>query len=632
MIIIHRLNDISSKSVTELKTLSFNISAIDPNSDPLSFYATNLPEGASFNASSRAFFWTPSLGQSGIYDVQFSVADGLNTDTIDVQITVNKHPVSVTLNANPKLIKCGEPTVLSWSSIYADSYTIEPDVGTFDAEGSVSVAPSAPTTYTITATGESGTATDWVTVGINPPKVIVSSNPSEIQHGESATISWSTSCADSCVIEPEVGGNLLSGSAIVIPDHSTVYTVSATGPGGTTQKSIKVKVAGPPIVKLSLSQSEITYGDSVTLSWSVNNVSPNAFINQGIGSVECEGSREFKPDYTTTYAISASNENKSVFHTITVRVVGSPPPEALPEGSFGEQYQDLVPVDVSLKSYDEKRFVVLTGIIKKLDNLPLSGVRVEVFNHPEYGSALTDSEGRYSIPAEGGELLKLVYTKEGYITSHRQKETPWNDVVIFDPITLIKKDRSTTVVFDGNPGTIITHKSTGIVDPEFGNRSCTMVFTGDNMAYEMDKYGNVIRPLSSITTRATEFITPESMPSILPPLSAYTYCAELGVDGVERVKFDKPVIVYVDNFLDFPVGGIVPVGYYDRDKGVWVPSENGVVVELLDTNLDGVVDALDSDGDGDPDDLDQDGLFLDEIKGLENPKDYTPEPLTGESL
>jgi len=619
-----RFNDIPSQSVIELDTLSFDISANDPNFDSLTYSASNLPEGANFDSASRNFTWTPSLGQTGSYDVRFLVADGVNTDTFDVKISVYKHPVSVTLNADQDSIKCGESTTLSWSSIYAESCTIEPSVGTVGPEGSVFVSPSAPTSYTITATGESGTATDWVTVGINPPEVAISCNPSEIQYGESATLSWSTSCADSCVIEPEVGESPLNGSAVVTPDQSTVYTITATGPGGTTQKSVNVKVVSPPRVMLSVSHSEITYGEPVTLSWSVENAGSTPYINQGIGAVMTEGSIELTPDYTTTYAISVSNEDKSVFHTITVRVVGSPPPTPLSEGSFGEKYQDIVPVDASLESYDEKRFVVLTGLVNDINDSPLSGVRVEVFNHPEYGSALTDSEGRFSIPAEGGGVLKLVYTKEGYITSHRQKETPWNDVVILDSIVLIEKDIATTVTFDGNPGTIITHKSTKIIDPEFGDRSCTMVFTGDNMAYEMDKYGNVIRPLSTIATRATEFTTPESMPSILPPASAFTYCSELGVDGVERVKFDKSVIMYVDNFLGFPVGGIVPVGYYDRDKGQWIPSENGVVVELLDTNSDGFVDALDSDGDKNPDDLDNDGVFLDEIEGLDNSTAYTP--------
>ena len=151
-----------------------------------------------------------------------------------------------------------------------------------------------------------------------------------------------------------------------------------------------------------------------------------------------------------------------------------------------------------------------------------------------------------------------------------------------------------------------------------------MVFTGDNKAYLTDKAGNKTLDLKSITTRATEFTTPESMPAKLPPNSGYTYCVELSVDGAERVKFAKPVVMWVDNFLGFPVGGVVPVGYYDRDRGLWVPADNGRVVRLLDRNGDGVVDALDADGDGQPDDLNGNGLYEDEVTGLTNPLQYRP--------
>ena len=85
--------------------------------------------------------------------------------------------------------------------------------------------------------------------------------------------------------------------------------------------------------------------------------------------------------------------------------------------------------------------------------------------------------------------------------------------------------------------------------------------SGDNHAYLMDENGNDVQELTTITTRATEYTTPESMPAILPPTSAYTYCAEFSADGAQRVRFEKPVITWVDNFLGFDVGEIVPVGY-----------------------------------------------------------------------
>ncbi|MGQ0595580.1 MAG: hypothetical protein ACT4QB_23970 [Gammaproteobacteria bacterium] len=70
------------------------------------------------------------------------------------------------------------------------------------------------------------------------------------------------------------------------------------------------------------------------------------------------------------------------------------------------------------------------------------------------------------------------------------------------------------------------------------------------------------------------------------PTSGYTYAAELSVDeaiaaGAKRVDFNQPLPVYIDNFLDFPVGGIVPVGWYDRDKSAWIPSDDGRTVKVL---------------------------------------------------
>lgn len=58
--------------------------------------------------------------------------------------------------------------------------------------------------------------------------------------------------------------------------------------------------------------------------------------------------------------------------------------------------------------------------------------------------------------------------------------------------------------------------------------------------------------------------------------------------------------LYVDNFLDFPVGSIVPVGWYDRDKAAWIPSENGRVMQIV-ALANGYAD-LDTDGDGSADD------------------------------
>ena len=66
--------------------------------------------------------------------------------------------------------------------------------------------------------------------------------------------------------------------------------------------------------------------------------------------------------------------------------------------------------------------------------------------------------------------------------------------------------------------------------------------------------------------------------------------------GAKEVRFNRPIPFYVDNFLEFNVGGEVPLGYYDREKAAWVPYNNGRVVAIL-NEVDGMAE-LDIDGDG----------------------------------
>jgi len=47
------------------------------------------------------------------------------------------------------------------------------------------------------------------------------------------------------------------------------------------------------------------------------------------------------------------------------------------------------------------------------------------------------------------------------------------------------------------------------------------------------------------------------------------------------VTFNKKVPFYVDNFLNFPVGEVVPVGFYDKSKAAWIPSQNGKVIKIV---------------------------------------------------
>jgi len=610
--------------------------AVTISADPASITAggNSLLTWSSTNADSVSI--TPDIGTvaaSGTttvtpsatttYTITATGSGGTATDTATVE--VSQPAPTVTISADPATVVAGSSSVLSWQSTNADTVSIDNGIGAVAGSGSISVEPTATTTYTITATGPGGTATDTATVEVSQPVPIVtiSADPVTITSGGSSQLTWSSTNADSVSITPDVGTVAASGTASVSPSATTTYTITATGPGGTATDTVTVEVlpSGPIVVTITAEPETIPLGTTTLLSWQASGVA-NVHIDKGIGAVSLNDSLSVAPDHTTTYTITGSGPAGTVSSQVTVQVQGSPEPQ--PEGSFGTLYEDLVPPDATVTAYDAKRFSLITGAVNDMSGLPLADVRIIVHSHPEYGTVLTDTDGRFTIPVDGGGTITIAYEHTGFITSHRQVYVPWNDIAITETIQMVAEDPvATTITFDGNPETVVAHTSTLITD-EFGSRSATMVFQGDNMAYLVDEEGNDVQALSTVTTRATEFATPESMPAVLPPNSAYTYCAELAVDGAERVRFAKPVTIWVDNFLGFDVGEIVPVGYYDRDRGVWVPSDNGVVVRLLDTDSDGVVDALDANGDGQPDDLNNDGSFADEVVGLGDASRYVP--------
>ena len=116
-----------------------------------------------------------------------------------------------------------------------------------------------------------------------------------------------------------------------------------------------------------------------------------------------------------------------------------------------------------------------------------------------------------------------------------------------------------------------------------GTRQAILFFAAETGAEIVLRDGARVA-VDRLSIRATEYTVgpngPKAMPAELPADTGYTYAVELSADEAEalsadRVEFDRPVQFYVDNFLGFPVGIPVPVGYYDRKVGEWLGSENG---------------------------------------------------------
>jgi phospholipase C len=216
--------------------------------------------------------------------------------------------------------------MLSWTTAYASTVTINNGIGVVAASGSMAVSPASTTEYTLTATSTNGTATSvaTVTVQASPPTAKLTAAPTTITVGNSATLTWSTTNATSVSIDNGIGTVAASGSTTVSPTMTTTYTLTVTGSNGTATATATVTVQGlMPTATLSANPSTITAGNTSTLTWTTTNAT-TVSIDQGIGAVSSSGTTVVSPTNTTQYTLTATGlgGTTTASTTVTVQTVG----------------------------------------------------------------------------------------------------------------------------------------------------------------------------------------------------------------------------------------------------------------------------------------------------------------------
>ncbi|MEM6928982.1 MAG: hypothetical protein AAF602_18730, partial [Myxococcota bacterium] len=311
---------------------------------------------------------------------------------------------------------------------------------------------------------------------------------------------------------------------------------------------------------------------------------------------------------------------------------GSPPVDTVPDPAdlapptdptafpdLFEDYRFLFESDPPVQreadpdTFDPARFCVVQGRVVDVDDAPLTGVRISVLGHPEFGYTLTRPDGTFHIAMNASFEGRVVYELAGHVPAQRTVITPPRGRALADEVMLVERDPlGTPVTFDATTMETVRGSVQSDVD---GDRQLTLMFPAGTTATMRMPDGTAV-PLSGGTIRTTEVTVgpdgPRRMMSTLPPTSAYTYAAELIVDeaeaaGATSVEFSQPVPMYLENFLEFPVGTAVPVGFLDDETGLWEAHQDGIVVEVL--SVDGGMAALDLDGDGSPEALDTYPVF-----------------------
>jgi RHS repeat-associated protein len=250
-----------------------------------------------------------------------------------------------------------------------------------------------------------------------------------------------------------------------------------------------------------------------------------------------------------------------------------------------------------------QRVAVVRGRVLNASGGPQAGVTVAVLDHPEFGTTASQSDGGFNLVLNGGGPLTLTYSLAGSPQVQRQLTVPWQDYVWAPDVVMLPYDPNVSTI-DLNAATPIQVARGSVISDTAGLRQATLFFPQGTTAV-MTLSTGVTETLTTLHVRATEFTVgangPNAMPGLLPLNSSYTYASEFTVDeavaaGATTVQFQPNLVEYLENFLSFPVGSVVPVGYYDRSRSAWVGAPNGLVVKILGV-ANGAAD-LDVDGSG----------------------------------
>jgi hypothetical protein len=108
-----------------------------------------------------------------------------------------------------------------------------------------------------------------------PPTVSCSANPTTIDIGQSTTLTWSSTNANSCKFADESASRGTSGTRSVTPSQSptSTYAVTCTGSGGGTTQPCYANISViVPSCTISATPNRVKSGDTATLTWSTANV------------------------------------------------------------------------------------------------------------------------------------------------------------------------------------------------------------------------------------------------------------------------------------------------------------------------------------------------------------------------
>jgi RHS repeat-associated protein len=408
--------------------------------------------------------------------------------------------------------------------------------------------------------------------------------------------------------------------------------ITAENPGTSHTRTVTITVLSP-LASLSLTPTvgHLTVGSDRILTLTGNHggdvaidLRARATWSTSDSSIATVTSGLVVAHAVGTVTITATVDGHSASATIVTEAANPTPPEpstiappidqtkvttVFDSTRFLFEATPRVQTGVDPGAIERRRAAVLHGSVVLRGGTPLPGVRVRVLGHPEYGQTYTRADGRYDILVNGGTSATVMLDKDGYLAVHRPaRDLQWDTWRRLGDAVMIPLDPAITTIDFAQPGIQVAQGS--VSSDADGVRRPLMLFMPGTTATIRMRDGSMV-PAPRLDVRATEYTVGEdawrAMPAPLPAQMSMTYCVELSADealaaNAASVELSKPAIFYLENFANLPPGGIVPIGYYDREQGIWMPTPNGRVVMIV--GIEGGRAYLDVDGDAHSDDSD----------------------------
>jgi RHS repeat-associated protein len=543
-----------------------------------------------------------------------SVVRNVARDTIAPVLTVSAPSEGATIGSDSVTVS-GSVTDGTAVTVQTNGVSLLVTGTTFS--GKVALVAGA-NTLTTTATDAAGNATSVVrhVSRDNSPPVLTVSAPTEGTVTKLDTITVSGTATDETTVTVATNGTPLpvTGTTftgkVALAVGANLLTTTATDAGGGATSVVRnvVRDTTPPQMGLYAPPAphSVTSEDSVLVRGTIEDETTVTVESRGVNLPVISGAFEGKVplfDGENTILIVATDAagNTSVTEAHVLKQAAVPPdPETLAtpidpsvattignSTSFLYSGSNPIQTGVAAGTITPTRAAVVRGKVLNEFGDALPAVRITVKDHPEYGQTLSRADGRFDLAANGGGKLVIDYSKGGYLAAQREVDLPWQDYVEVDSVAMLGLDPTATTINFTQP--IEVARGSSVTDTS-GTRRNTLLFAQGTEVTVTLPNGSSQTISGPINVRSTEYtvgpLGPAAMPAVLPPSSAYTYAVELSVDtamalGSTSVEFSKPVVSYVENFMNLRVGHAVPVGSYDREKATWIPDSDGRIIKIL---------------------------------------------------